>query len=167
MYTPPTPTRRNSTVSSRRRRRCVFGFRFSARDKFWKLVFSMCSANDLERPLKVISATGKISIIVSAHNSTYTVAFCGVFFITVKLLVEVEQVTSAPACIGDPASIIWQMTSRGCETGCLYEPAVHTFSLFKNFFHFCWLNRGGGEFCSFFQCFFVSGTYDLVSIVLC
>jgi len=25
MYTPPTPTRRDSTVSSRRRRRCVFG----------------------------------------------------------------------------------------------------------------------------------------------
>ena len=27
MYTPPTPTRRNSTVSSRRRRRCVLGFK--------------------------------------------------------------------------------------------------------------------------------------------
>ena len=26
MYTPPMPTRRNSTVSSRRRRRCVLGF---------------------------------------------------------------------------------------------------------------------------------------------
>jgi len=28
MYTPPTPTRRNSTVSSRRRRRCVLGLTF-------------------------------------------------------------------------------------------------------------------------------------------
>jgi len=27
MYTPPTPTRRDSTVSSRRRRRCVLGLR--------------------------------------------------------------------------------------------------------------------------------------------
>ena len=31
MYTPPTPTRRNSTVSSRRCRRCVLGLRYRVR----------------------------------------------------------------------------------------------------------------------------------------
>jgi len=33
MYTAPTPTRRDKTVSSRRRRRCVLGFNNSAESK--------------------------------------------------------------------------------------------------------------------------------------